>query len=66
MVKIPKLTEDRQNWKIYHAKLLEVTATRGWLCKLAGEPFDETYDWQGYDALLHKLFNYTVPINIYL
>ena len=66
MVKIPELTEDGQNWKIYRAKLLEVAATRGWLCMLAGEPFDRTYDWQGYDALLHKLFNATVPINIYV
>ena len=66
MVKIPELTEDRQNWKIYHAKLLKVAATQGWLCMLAGEPFDRTYDWQGYDALLHELFNYTVPINIYV
>ena len=66
MVKIPKLTEDGQNWKIYRAKLLEVAATQGWLCVLAGEPFDGTYDWQGYDALLHELFNATVPINIYV
>ena len=66
MVKIPKLAEDRQNWKIYRAKLLKVAATQGWLCVLAGEPFDGMYDWQGYDALLHELFNATVPINIYV
>ena len=66
MVEIPELAEDRQNWKIYCVKLLEVAATRGWLCVLAGEPFDGMYDWQGYDTLLHKIFNYTVPINIYV
>ena len=66
MVKIPELAEDGQNWKIYRAKLLEVAATQGWLCVLAGEPFDGTYNWQGYDALLHELFNATVPINIYV
>ena len=66
MVKIPELTKDGQNWYLYRAKLLKVTATQGWLCMLAGEPFNRTYDWQGYDALLHELFNYTVQINIYV
>ena len=66
MVKVPELAKDGQNWKIYRAKLLEVAATQGWLCVLAGEPFDGTYNWQGYDALLHELFNATVPINIYV
>ena len=40
MVKIPKLTEDGQNWKIYCAKFLKVAAaTYDCLKVLAGRPY---------------------------
>jgi len=63
MVKVPALTEDGQNWKIYRAKLLEHAATKGWLNVLAGKP-DE--DWEGCNALLHELLHDTIPISIYI
>ncbi|KIM62609.1 hypothetical protein SCLCIDRAFT_24903 [Scleroderma citrinum Foug A] len=51
MVKIPKLAEDGQNWKIYHAKFLKVAATFNCLEVLAGRPY-EGDDWDGCNALL--------------
>jgi len=39
MVKIPKLAEDSQNWKIYHTKYLEVAATKNLLSVVAGWEF---------------------------
>jgi len=64
MVKIPALELDGQNWKIYRAKLLEHAATKGWLGVLAGELDNE--DWEGCNALLHKLLHDTIPISIYI
>jgi len=66
MVKIPALELDGQNWKNYRAKLLEHAATKGWLDVLAGASDDGTYDWEGYNALLHELLHDTVPISIYI
>jgi len=63
MVKIPALELNRQNWKIYCVKLLEHAATKGWLNVLAGK-LDE--DWEGCNALLHKLLHDTIPISIYI
>ena len=34
--RIPELTEDGQNWKIYHAKFLEVAATERLLSIITG------------------------------
>ncbi|KIM57670.1 hypothetical protein SCLCIDRAFT_28641 [Scleroderma citrinum Foug A] len=64
MVKIPELTEDRQNWKIYHAKFLEVAATYDCLEVLAGRPY-EGEDWDGCNALLCCTFMESVPPSIY-
>ena len=64
MVKIPKLTEDGQNWKIYRAKFLEVAATFDCLEVLAGRPY-EGEDWDGCNALLCCTFMESVPPSIY-
>ena len=64
MVKIPALELDGQNWKIYHVKLLEHAATKGWLGVLAGELDNE--DWEGCNALLHELLHDTIHISIYI
>ena len=64
MVKIPKLTEDRQNWKIYHAKFLKVTATYDCLKVLAGRPY-EGDNWDGCNALLCCTFMESIPPSIY-
>jgi len=64
MVKIPKLAEDGQNWKIYRTKLLEHAATKGWLGVLAGKLDNE--DWEGCNALLHELLHDTIHISIYI
>ncbi|KIM57135.1 hypothetical protein SCLCIDRAFT_29081 [Scleroderma citrinum Foug A] len=64
MVKIPKLAEDGQNWKIYHAKFLEVAATFDCLEVLAGRPY-EGEDWDGCNALLCCTFMESVPPSIY-
>ena len=64
MVKIPKLTEDGQNWKIYRAKFLEVAATYDCLKVLAGRPY-EGDDWDGCNALLCCTFMESVPPSIY-
>ena len=64
MVKIPKLAEDGQNWKIYCAKFLEVTATFDCLKVLAGRPY-KGEDWDGCNALLCCMFMETVALSIY-
>ena len=49
MVEIPALELDGQNWKIYHAKVLEDAATLDVLDVLAGwrtEPDEDTDDWE--------------------
>ena len=64
MVKIPELTEDGQNWKIYHMKFLEVTATFNCLEVLAGRPYKGD-DWDGCNALLCCMFMETVAPSIH-
>ena len=64
MVKIPELTEDRQNWKIYRVKFLEVAATYDCLEVLAGRPY-EGDDWDGCNALLCCTFMESIPPSIY-
>ena len=65
MVKIPKLTEDGQNWKIYHVNLfLEVAATFDCLKVLAGRPY-EGDDWDRCNTLLCCMFMETVAPSIY-
>ena len=64
MVKIPKLAEDGQNWKIYCAKFLEVAATYDCVEVLAGRPY-EGEDWDGCNALLCCMFMETVAPSIY-
>ena len=64
MVKIPKLAEDGQNWKVYRAKFLEVAATFDCLEVLAGRPY-EGDDWDGCNALLCCMFMETVAPSIY-
>ena len=45
-VKIPELTANGRNWKIYRAKYLEVAATEGLLSIVAGWELDDgTKDW---------------------
>ena len=57
MVKIPKLTEDRQNWKNYRAKYLEVAATEGLLSIVAGwESDDGSKDWAHRAEVARMLF----------
>ena len=64
MVKIPELAEDGQNWKIYHAKFLEVAATYDCLEVLAGRPY-KGEDWDGCNALLCCTFMESIPPSIY-
>ena len=64
MVKIPELTEDGQNWKIYCTKFLEVAATYDCLDILAGRPY-EGDDWDGCNALLCCTFMESIPPSIY-
>ena len=64
MVKIPELTEDGQNWKIYRMKFLEVAATFDCLEVLAGRPY-KGEDWDGCNALLCCMFMETVAPSIY-
>ena len=64
MVKIPELAEDGQNWKIYHVKFLEVTATFDCLEVLAGRPY-KGEDWDGCNALLCCMLMETVAPSIY-
>ena len=64
MVKIPKLAEDGQNWKIYCVKFLEVAATYDCLEVLAGRPY-EGDNWDGCNALLCCTFMESIPPSIY-
>ena len=66
-VKIPKLAPNGQNWKIYHAKVIEAAATdiTDPLGVLAGwQPDDGSYNWECLDAILKWTFYTTVPITI--
>ena len=66
-VEIPKLAENGQNWKIYHAKIVEAAATdiTNLLGILAGwEPDNGSYDWECQDAILKWSFYTSVPISI--
>src|SRR5437899_7062531 len=57
MVKITELAEDGQNWKLYHAKYLKVTATEGLLSIVAGWELDDgTKDWAHRAAVARMLF----------
>ena len=54
---IPKLAEDRQNWKIYCAKFLEVAATKHLLSIVAGwESDDGSKDWVHRAEVARMLF----------
>ena len=64
MVKIPELTEDGQNWKIYCVKFLEAAATYDCLEVLAGRPYKGD-DWDGCNALLCCTFMESIPPSIY-
>jgi len=62
MVKIPELAEDGQNWKIYHAKYLEVTATENLLSIVAGwESDDGSKDWDHRNRVARMLLYITLP-----
>ena len=62
MVKIPKLAEDGQNWKIYRAKYLEVAATENLLSIVAGwESDDGSKDWDHRNRVARMLFYITLP-----
>ncbi|KIM54280.1 hypothetical protein SCLCIDRAFT_31227 [Scleroderma citrinum Foug A] len=66
-VEVPKLAENGQNWKIYHAKIVEAAATdiTDLLGVLAGwEPDNGSYDWECRDAILKWTFYTSVPISI--
>ena len=66
-VKVPKLAENGQNWKIYCMKIIEAAAMdiTDPLGVLAGwQPDDGSYDWECLDAILKWTFYTTVPISI--
>ena len=66
-VEVPKLAENRRNWKIYRAKIIEATATdiTDPLGVLAGwQPDDGSYNWECLDAILKWTFYTLVPITI--
>ena len=66
-VEIPKLAENRRNWNIYHAKIIEaaVTDITDPLGVLAGwQPDDGSYNWECLDAILKWTFYTSVPISI--
>ena len=64
MVKIPELTEDGQNWKIYRTKFLKAAATYDCLKVLAGRPY-EGDDWDGCNTLLCCTFMESILPSIY-
>ena len=57
-----RFAEDGQNWKIFHAKLLQYAAMHYCLDVLAGR----LDDWDGSNALLWCTFMETVPLTIYI
>jgi len=62
MVKIPKLEEDGQNWKIYHAKYFKVAATENLLSIVAGwESDDGSKDWDHRNRVARMLLYITLP-----
>ena len=66
-VEVPKLAENRRNWKIYRMKIIEAAATdiTDPLGVLAGwQPDDGSYDWECLDAILKWTFYTSVPISI--
>ena len=55
--RIPELTEDGRNWKIYHAKFLEVAATERLLSIIAGWESDNgSKDWAHRAEVARMLF----------
>ena len=57
-VKISALALDGQNWKIFHAKLIEAAAMQhvlgllaGWEVEPDNDESDEWDDWFGYDEI---------------
>ena len=61
-VEVPKLAENRQNWKIIEATATDITDPLG---VLAGwQPDDGSYDWECLDAILKWKFYTSVPITI--
>ena len=71
MVEIPALALDRQNWKIFHTKLIEATATQhvlgllaGWEVELDDNNSEEWDDWYGYDAIAKFLIYPTLPLEL--
>ena len=66
-VKIPALALDGQNWKNFHAKLIEAAATHiaEPLGVLAGwEEDDGSDDWEGTDATAKFLIYPTLPLEL--
>ena len=66
-VEVLKLAKNGRNWKIYHVKIVEATATdiTDLLGVLAGwEPDNGSYDWECRDAILKWTFYTLVPISI--
>ena len=66
-VEVLKLTKNRQNWKIYHMKIIEAAATdiTDPLGVLAGWQSDDgSYNWECLDAILKWPFYTLVPITI--
>ena len=62
MVEIPALELDRQNWKIYHTRILEVAATLGVLKVLIGSEKDDGSDyWLGRDTKARFLIYPILP-----
>ena len=60
--RIPELTEDGQNWKIYHTKFLEVAATERLLSIIAGWESDNgSKDWAHRAEVARMLFLMTTP-----
>ena len=66
-VEVPKLAENRQNWKIYCMKIIEAAAMdiTDPLGVLAGWQLDNgSYNWECLDAILKWTFYTLVPITI--
>ena len=62
MVEIPTLELDRQNWKIYRTRILEVTATLKVLEVLTGSEKDNGSDyWLGQDTKARFLLYPMLP-----
>ena len=71
MVETPALALDGQNWKNFHAKLIEAAATQhvlgllaGWEVEPDNDESDEWDDWFGYDAIAKFLIYPTLPLEL--